>query len=342
MAYQGKNSGIQLLRIFAMLIIIGFHFTDHGAVKVTDNLPTDLNFLFLAFFHLGGGIGNCLFVLITGYLLCDKTFKIRRLILLYSEILFYSVISYYIAVKRGHVEPNLLVAWFPITNIRYWFMSTYFLLVALFPFINMIISECTKKQHALLILLLFLVCSVFYTFKSAYFATPGSIECFIMLYLIGAFINKYRIDIPRRTNLILITFMALSMVASVVYFNVTKLRPDIGFYVWDMKKTPVVVISVLIFILFIKLRTKYENYVDYIASSVFAVYLIHIGDLWQYIFLKMFNDQIIYQSMFFPIWLIASVFVIFSLCIIIDKVRYYLLAVPVLYILRKVFKVSWI
>lgn len=51
---QNKQTGIELLRIIAMLWIIMFHYADHGIIDMI-KVPISVNWIILAFARLGGG-----------------------------------------------------------------------------------------------------------------------------------------------------------------------------------------------------------------------------------------------------------------------------------------------
>lgn len=82
-----RNLNIEILRIIAMLWIIAFHYVEYGEVNMYTE-PLSLNWRVMALAKFGGGVGNCIFVLISGYLLHDKKFKLSRIIILWAEIWF--------------------------------------------------------------------------------------------------------------------------------------------------------------------------------------------------------------------------------------------------------------
>ena len=53
--------------------------------------PLSGNLFFLQFFYMFGKLGVNLFVFITGFFLCDKEFKLNKLIRLELLVIFYSV-----------------------------------------------------------------------------------------------------------------------------------------------------------------------------------------------------------------------------------------------------------
>ena len=63
-----RQSNIEILRIFAMSVIILSHISVHGIVNYDSICP---NKIFTDLFQFGGGIGNNLFILIMGYFLID-------------------------------------------------------------------------------------------------------------------------------------------------------------------------------------------------------------------------------------------------------------------------------
>ena len=136
-------------------------------------------------------------MLITGYLLYDKKFKIERLLRLYSEVYIYSILSLLICIFFGLEKINIVEfirSLLPISGNIYWFISSYILLSFLSPFINIIIKNINKENHITLIVILFVFCSVIPTLTYADWPNSGGhIEIFILLYLIGALIRKYNL-----------------------------------------------------------------------------------------------------------------------------------------------------
>lgn len=102
-----RNLGIELFRIVCMLLIIAFHMSDHGVISIDSTMPITGNWLSLAFARLGGAIGNCAFVIIGGYLLCMKAFDSRRIIKLWLQTFFYSVVCGLIAFKMGLIDVSI-------------------------------------------------------------------------------------------------------------------------------------------------------------------------------------------------------------------------------------------
>lgn len=99
-----RNSNFELLRIVAMYLIVLHHCTVHGVFSyVSDNIGMveHINNFLCIFLSSGGKIGVTLFVLISGYFLSLKEFKIERLLKIYLKMFAYSVLFLLIALAAG-------------------------------------------------------------------------------------------------------------------------------------------------------------------------------------------------------------------------------------------------
>ena len=76
------------------------------------------------------------------------------------------------------------------------------------------------------------------------------------------------------------------------------------------------------------LQLSYGKVITFFSSSVFSVYLLHIGRLQKWIFLDLLDDSYVYTLWYFPLWLLAVVLLVFVTCVLIDKVRIYLVERP--------------
>ena len=179
---MNRNLGIELFRIVCMLLIIAFHMSDHGVISINSSMPITGNWLTLALARLGGAIGNCAFVIIGGYLLCMKEFDSRRVIKLWLQTLFYSIICGLIAFKIGVIDvsvKSIIMMLLPITYNEYWFISSYLILMLLVPFLNPLLKGMSRNKHRAFIGLGLLVFSIIPTIHEI----PGWILIIIYCYL---------------------------------------------------------------------------------------------------------------------------------------------------------------
>ncbi|MBR0204955.1 MAG: hypothetical protein IJQ56_11385, partial [Synergistaceae bacterium] len=79
------------MRIFAMLMIIAFHFYFHGGFDFPVN-SISFNRLVFQFFNTFGCVGNEIFVLISGYFLIKSSgIRLSKVINMWLKMFFYSL-----------------------------------------------------------------------------------------------------------------------------------------------------------------------------------------------------------------------------------------------------------
>lgn len=85
-----RNLGLEWLRICSMFMIILLHSIDHSGLYETLEEGT-LLYAYEQFIYALVQVGVNCFVLISGYFLVQSQFKLRKLILLWIEVVFYAV-----------------------------------------------------------------------------------------------------------------------------------------------------------------------------------------------------------------------------------------------------------
>ena len=332
---MNRNLGIELFRIVCMLLIIAFHMSDHGVISINSSMPITGNWLTLAFARLGGAIGNCAFVIIGGYLLCMKEFDSRRVIKLWLQTLFYSIICGLIAFKIGVTDvsvKSIIMMLLPITYNEYWFISSYLILMLLVPFLNPLLKGMSRNKHRAFIGLGLLVFSIIPTItRNSWMDTYNHILLFIFLYTIGSYIKIY--SIQGHLKYLLYGFILMILVTGsiwgIAYVNQSFGKSiDIFALVWPTYKFTELLTALFFFLGFKDIRPFCGKIITFFSTSVFSVYLLHIGRLQNWIFLSLLDDSYVYTQWFFPLWLIAIVLLVFITCVLIDKIRIYLVERP--------------
>ncbi len=144
---------------------------------------------------------NC-YVLLTGYFLCEKSFRLGKLIESAAQVWFYSYGILLLLLLSGTIRVGSLSSYdfyeilMPIQMNHYWFMTTYLLLYLLSPILNLGINNMTKSQLQVSIVLLLVYESLLKSLLPIQFANDQDgygIVWFICLYLIAAYCKKYGI-----------------------------------------------------------------------------------------------------------------------------------------------------
>ena len=221
---RNRQSNIELLRVIAMLMVTILHALGHGGVLEQYEFGTLGYILFWTIETLCYVAVN-VFVLITGYFMVTSESKPSRLIKLYFQVEFYSVLCL-LASKVIFRQPiglkNILNTIFPITSGSYWFVSAYAILLVLVPFLNRFINSMSKQQHLLSIILLsilFCVIPTFMFWSRDILGNGYNFIWFIVLYTTAAYIRLYSNEITRKHESIKCALLYLILSGGGVYLS---------------------------------------------------------------------------------------------------------------------------
>jgi len=323
-----RKTNMELLRIVSMILIVMHHYCVHSSFIFENGIS--INKFIIQALSIGGKIGVNIFILITGYFMINSKFKVKKLLKLLLEIFTYSflifVIIYIINPSKVNIK-LLLKSIFPVTYSLYWFPTTYILLYILSPFINKFIENSNKNTIIKLLIVLLIIQVIIPTFTNANLNFSNLIW-FTTLYMIGACIHIYNIDLLKRKNIkiAVLIICSLFIFMSIVAIDIISIKiPSIEKYTdyfSDINKLPAVIISILLFTLFKEIKIKNYKFINNIASSTFAVYLIHDNVILSpIIWCDILKAAEFFNSRYLIIHLLISVFLVFNISIIIDKMK---------------------
>jgi len=326
-----RASNIELLRIFAIFIIIVHHFCVHGIFDyqhLSFNKIYFINNLISVIFAFGGKIGASIFVLISGYYLIDLKFKLSHFLNIFLKTFIYSFLIYFIfSYFNIFTIPNYLkIENFLPLDFGYWFIGTYLVLYLLFPCINSFINAISENslKYFLFILLILWYVFEFFGFKCSF----SNLGCFIYLYIIGACIKKQKINILNNLKYLLI--ISIVSLIFIVFFCTAMLgRQDIvnlwSFsFLFDLNSIFVLVFSLTIFNIFLKLKFKQNKILNYISSSVLGIYLIHDNCIVRkFLWKDILNVADCIKSEYYIFYVLVISFCVFLICFLLDSIFSY-------------------
>lgn len=305
-----RNSVFEVVRIIAMLFIITYHLL----VMAYKETPTETLYK-TAWIPLH--IGVILFVLISGYF--GIKCSLKGLLKLVSTIaLYYLPIAIFTDYENEGLKSLLFISHSP-----YWFIRTYLCLYLFSPVLNLYLKNTTTKERISLILTL--------SFISIYLGTSqGDISLFdgknlinfSLIYVIGNTIRTYKeriMQIP--IKYIICSYIFINLFTTTTYHILH--GGIVSKFIWFVSFpycSPLLIINaILFFIILFRLNFK-SSAINYIASSMFAVYLIHcqpyINNLIDDILCNEIIGNNIYAN-FIKIFLFAIA--IMAVCTLIDK-----------------------
>lgn len=288
----GRQSNIELLRIFAMCGVIVLHYNNES-IGGGFAYATEVNLHILYFLESCFICAVDLFILISGYFLCEcqkrtltKPFELLVQVIFFNEVLYFiSTLIHRENISIKHVILRLIpVNWFVILYITLYLIST---------FINMMIQKAeSTNMLSKLVFVMALLFSVYptlvdmlgeisqkeYTGLSsigAYGSQWGySIVNFSLMYMIGAYLRKKEFKHTNKVNHLVYFLVAAFFLMIWAVFN-----DKIGFFkersAWEYCNPIVIFMAVEIFLVFKKTDIGPNKSVNGLANTSFTVYLLH-------------------------------------------------------------------
>ncbi|MBQ9251458.1 MAG: acyltransferase [Clostridia bacterium] len=295
-----RESNFELLRILAMILIVAGHFGSHSGYEFPQGQLSG-NRLWVELFEIGGNISVNVFVLLSGYFRIEsKGRKTGKLIQLWLQLIFYSMAIYFSFVAMGRAPlalGEIIRRVLPVSFMQWWFASTYFVLALLSPYLNRLLRPLSRKQYQGLLALVLLCWSVMPTLTGQAFE-GNHLLWFMCLYALGGYLRRYGLQIRLSAG----KWIALSgACVALTYLSVLVLT-GLGarsayleknrFYFYEIQRVPLLMISVLLFVGFSRLRVKPSPVINTIASAMFGVYLIHDHSYVRYfLWLDLFHNM---------------------------------------------------
>ncbi len=326
-----------------MLLIIGNHFAVHSGFPFLRG-DASLNILWLRFIEAGARVGVDSFILISGYfMISSASFKTSKVIRLWGQMFFYSYVIYLIFRFSGlgtKETYGVVQACLPVTFNQWWFASAYFLLLLTSPFINRLLNSLDQKQYLGLIFMLFILWCVIPTFS---LTTLGCNEYLwlVFVYSLGGYIRKYGMltRLPAVKLILLSLACYLLNYLSIVISRVLYPGGAVKVFSIELQSLAMLVISVLLFLGFTKIRLKHSRVINFIASTTFGIYLIHENpNIRQFLWKTLLDNKSRIDSDTLIPFSVIVIVCVFIVCMIIEIMRKFIIEKPFLPLIEKAAK----
>lgn len=307
-----KESNLELLRIFAMLMIILHHLVVHGFYQHLSNSahlqffcnwtfcwPTfSKKLLIPETIAPLGKTANNIFMLISGYFLLErgeraKLYGIAKKLLL--QLTFACVVLIIVSFLLCRAYPTDITFGIPVGvkafNQGWWFIGYYFLIITLGAlFLNKKMCQCSEQTYLTVIIVLFALFSFSWSGELLNdFDELRAVSAGIFCYLSGGYCKRFNPlkNVRMATFLLLIIFLCVIMWLSyynavheriIYYLHVdqggTFIQPAGTSAYPDYGIVPIS-LSIIIFELFRRIKIRPNAVINYISSASFMVYLVH-------------------------------------------------------------------
>jgi len=265
-------------------------------------------------------VGVNIFVLISGWFGINPT--IRGICSLFFQIVFWGLIIMAAGLFLNipiPLRPSLKVLFF---GSYYWFVPAYVGLFAFAPVLNSFILHSSPRQIRIILYSFFFIQAIFgwLTETGSYHAGYSFIS-FIGLYLLARYLNQYPnrfTSLPKRTYTFV--YLAATLFPAIVSFYAIKYGfPNLSPIHYT---SPFVILASLSLLLLFKRIEIKSSMINWIALSVFSVYIAHLHPVIDPIFRSFMVDLSEKMGTFsYTVSTLGIALTITVVCAAIDKIR---------------------
>ena len=313
MTKLNRASNLELLRIVAMLMIIALH--QNGSANALASLePHTANF-YIA--NIVEAICICsvnCFVLVSGYFMIDRNeAPVKKCVHLLIDVAFWGLIgcgcSFVLWGEFSGIN-DIVIAVIPYIKGYRWFVRDYIILMLLAPFLNLGLTQLSKRNYQILVVVLLLVFSIWPSFFPNPPIDDYGFSCvhFIQIYAIAGYIKRFGAQSFRPA-----VYLCGYLVSVALIF----LSALVGSgYAYAYNYLFVITASVSLFLFFRSLSIQ-SGIVNKLASGAFDVFVIHTTSFFaDLVYVRLFHvDTTLFGSsvLFFVGFLLCPpVFYLFS------------------------------
>lgn len=333
-----RKKNLEELRCLAMMMVTALHFLGKG------ELLGDVSAVRMDAVGIAAWVPEVLcivavnlYMLISGYLLCESSFKLSRLLKLYLQIWMYSVgvglAAGFLGMTTAQMDTHYFLSLlFPVSMGHYWFMTAYVFLYLLLPLVGMAVKRMSKAQLRLAVILLLLVFCVLKSVLPFRLEEDGmGYDClwYLCVFLTAAYIRRFGVGFleKRWRCMLLYAGGCAAVLAELFVFRAVYLRTgSLGLILkisLEYNHIFVFLASVGLFGWF--LHGKGENIFGRAAALagpyVLGVYLFHENIALRYEWQRWFGAEGIQTVPELLLKLLAAVVCIFITGVIIEKAR---------------------
>lgn len=287
MVNDDRNSNLELARVVAMLAIVAHHYVVNSGVVEVVSQAAGGGALFLQLWGMWGKTAINVFVLITGYFMCEKEFSWRRMVKLVLQIEFWNVVLMPLflfaglPVKEG-VKAVLSIFFLPFLSVNNGFTSSYLVFYLMIPFLKLLIDSGGRNMHLAALWLLLSVDTISFTFfKNGAAFTEVSWYC--ALFFIAAWLRRYppSFIVDHRACCCLFSGSIALAVISVLMIDALCLSLGIPsfdkglYFVNQSGKVMALVVGLTCFLYFRSLPLGQSRFINAVASTTYGVLLVH-------------------------------------------------------------------
>lgn len=307
-----RESNFELLRVVSMFFIVLYHILFFVICKIDDSSLYKAMWLPL---H----VAVICFVLISGYFHIKPSVK-GMAKLFFPLLVFYLPLTIFEMIQYGN---GGIRNFFFFSKTPYWFVRTYFYLYLIAPVLNSYLSS-NKRKVWLLFILGFMSVYMGWLMHDKSMVNGKNLVLFMFLYVLGDCLRAFKDKTDQiSTRYFALLYFTLNFFLVLLFYVFSD--SSLGHVIWNLSYpycSPILIINaVLLFLIISRLHFK-SRAINWLAGSVFAVYILHHQHYVLYYWIKPLV-LLAYDKITSPVILIVSLgfisFILLFLFILIDK-----------------------
>lgn len=329
---QTRDSGIELLKIFAIFVIVinhtvqsltneAYNIPNNGFVIDISRATTNIQCILLQIFRHFGVLGNSVFFICSAwFLLKSKNWNKKKWLFMVIEIWVVSIVIFIITyiILHGNISIGIIISsLFPTTFGNNWYMTCYLLFYPIHPILNSIVNMMNQRQlFRSTLVMVFLY--VFMNFINCSWFFSSAIILWITIYFAIAYMQKYLMSFVDniRENIILFIIGVIGFIGIILITDICGLYYQVlsdKVMRWVNNCNPfLLAMSIAMFNIARNIHFK-NRFINYISKLSLLIYIIHENiilrtyfrpAMWNYVY-KRFGYSDVIQ------WVFIISFIIF-------------------------------
>jgi len=321
------NSGIDLLRIVSMYMIVILHVLGIGGILSNLGEPYTNQYRFAWLLEIGSYCAVNCYALISGYVGLHSRFRISRLVQLWIQMVFYTLIitALFAIFQPGSItKEHWINAILPITHDQYWYLTAYFGMSLFVPMMNLALNTFSKKQLTMMVLTIFIVFVTIPTLiqLDPFMLSRGySMLWLCLLYIVGGYLKKYDILAHIRPLWGLLTYIAMVLITLVLKCN------EYAHFV-EYTSPTIFIAGLGLFAFFANLKINsafLKKTIAVLSPATLGVYIIHVNQL---VFWRLLADSttpfLQHKTVVMVAFVLLTALGIYVSCTLIDLIRIFI------------------
>lgn len=336
-----RYSNIELLRVIAMLGIILCHiggvFNDqlaNDATGVFFNVPTFIKkLLIVETFMPLGALGNAIFMLISGYFICNVSkeidlIKISKKLLCQTGFITICVIIASFILSFINKDNYVYLSDTNTFNTEFWYIGYYYTIVVIAKlYLNDKLEKLSNKQYLTFLIVCF--CLAQFQWSGVLLESLASgvrvLLTGVFLFSLGGYLRKYNPFEKIKNSILFLSIIAIYIIDYISYYN--KVVSNVSYFtkyggampahtlnVYTSYNPIILILAISLFEIFKRINIKENSLINFLGKSTFIVYLFHsnkfiyslVGTIeWAKI---LFNNPVYYLVLFIGIGLAEFAF----------------------------------